>query len=120
MPTLNPVDKSVIHEPPGICPNCLGVIKRVALLSGLFTWELVERCDCKYINKKIKWPFEEDATFDAVKPAEFFEYGIILDTGRRKLRSDIEEMYEELYADLYDEDKYMDDVDYGWERSHYG
>lgn len=109
-------------RPTGICPNCMSQIRCVASLSGLFEWKLSERCDCRYINDVVEWPFEEDATFEAARPMDLLQFGIVLHMKSGGLRPDIDAMYEELYADLYDDNEsdYMDDVDHGWERSYYG
>lgn len=119
MPT--PTKKFKNRKALGICPKCFGQVRYYVVLNGLFQWDTVERCGCLYINDKVEWPFEEDATFEAVKPAEFLQHGILIYTGQQKLRPDVEQMYEELYADQYEEEQeaYLDEVDHGWERSHH-
>lgn len=101
----------------GTCPMCFGEVKLFARLDGLFHWSLVEQCSCMYISESVTWPFDQAATFDAVKPADFYPVGILIHTGNAVLRRDIADMYEELYAE--EEAQYMDEVDHGWEQSHF-
>jgi len=106
------------HKGGGTCPLCWGKIRYYATLDGLMQWKIMERCQCKHINNKVNWPFDEEPTFEAVKPAEFYQHGVYLTTeeGQYEEPNDLLRM-EELYAE--EAERFLHDVDHGWEENYH-
>lgn len=122
MATLKEQRKPSWNNSLGTCPTCFSRIFRYALLSGLHNWSIEERCKCRKINNVAEWPFQEEPTLMAVKPDEFIEHAVFMNVERAKYGPEWEELMQELYGDLYDEEeaRYNDDVDHGWENDALG